>query len=263
MRAEKNRTPILMLSAKGQEIDKVVGLELGRGRLRDQALQPARTARPRAGAAPPRRRPAPSPPMCRTRLRSARCASIAKRLRGQRGKHAFELTPRELKVLALLLPRTRQRGLARNDPHRSLGHRILRHHAHARSARRQAPAEDRSHARASRGICSRSTGWGIGWRRKCVSIKFREPQGEAKIQNNLNFRRNPCGGGMRLRSLHATIVVSPLRFRQLRGSRWLPRRKSRFRSPASTLFGSVAPLGLHRANPYVDGRSKARRPTAL
>src|SRR5580658_4139078 len=29
LRAEKNRTPILMLSAKGQEIDKVVGLELG------------------------------------------------------------------------------------------------------------------------------------------------------------------------------------------------------------------------------------------
>src|SRR6187549_2628839 len=27
LRAEKNRTPILMLSAKGQEIDKVVGLE--------------------------------------------------------------------------------------------------------------------------------------------------------------------------------------------------------------------------------------------
>ena len=29
LRAEKNRTPILMLSAKGQEVDKVVGLELG------------------------------------------------------------------------------------------------------------------------------------------------------------------------------------------------------------------------------------------
>ena len=29
IRAAKNRVPILMLSAKGQEIDKVVGLELG------------------------------------------------------------------------------------------------------------------------------------------------------------------------------------------------------------------------------------------
>src|SRR3954451_3832809 len=29
IRAEKNRVPILILSAKGQEIDKVVGLELG------------------------------------------------------------------------------------------------------------------------------------------------------------------------------------------------------------------------------------------
>src|SRR3712207_1320516 len=29
IRTEKNRVPILMLSAKGQEIDKVVGLELG------------------------------------------------------------------------------------------------------------------------------------------------------------------------------------------------------------------------------------------
>ena len=29
LRAAKNRVPILMLSAKGQEVDKVVGLELG------------------------------------------------------------------------------------------------------------------------------------------------------------------------------------------------------------------------------------------
>jgi DNA-binding response OmpR family regulator len=48
IRSEKNRVPILILSAKGQEIDKVVGLELG-------ADDYARAAGPRARAHPPRR----------------------------------------------------------------------------------------------------------------------------------------------------------------------------------------------------------------
>ena len=106
LRAAKNRVPILMLSAKGQEIDKVVGLELGaddyvtkpfslrellarvqallaarasrrpgqrsadgdRVRQSPHRLQsPARQARQRAVRADPARAEGPGPPLPRTR----------------------------------------------------------------------------------------------------------------------------------------------------------------------------------------------------
>ena len=56
VRATSN-VPILMLSARGEEIDRVVGLESWRGRLHRQAVQPARIAGEVA-------RPAASRPGC-------------------------------------------------------------------------------------------------------------------------------------------------------------------------------------------------------
>ena len=44
--------PIIMLTAKGEEIDRILGLETGRGRLHRQALQPPRGAGPHQGGAP-------------------------------------------------------------------------------------------------------------------------------------------------------------------------------------------------------------------
>ena len=38
LKAKRPSVPVIMLTARGQEVDKVVGLELGRGRLRDQAV---------------------------------------------------------------------------------------------------------------------------------------------------------------------------------------------------------------------------------
>ena len=46
---------IVMLTSRDDEIDKVLGLKLGRGRLRDQAVLPARGPGPRRGAAAPAR----------------------------------------------------------------------------------------------------------------------------------------------------------------------------------------------------------------
>ena len=46
--------PIVMLTAKGSEADVVAGLELGRLRLRDQAVQPAGPHRAHPGRAAPR-----------------------------------------------------------------------------------------------------------------------------------------------------------------------------------------------------------------
>ena len=46
LKAKRPSVPIIMLTARGQEVDKVVGLEVGRRRLCDQALFHPRTAGP-------------------------------------------------------------------------------------------------------------------------------------------------------------------------------------------------------------------------
>ena len=55
IRAARNRMPILMLSAKGPGDRQSGGAGTRRGRLRHEALQPARTAGPRPRAPAPRR----------------------------------------------------------------------------------------------------------------------------------------------------------------------------------------------------------------
>src|SRR5712671_5743883 len=103
IRAEKNRVPILILSAKGQEIDKVVGLELGADdyvtkpfSLRE-LLAPLRALLRRADPAA-----APAAATAPEVIRFGEVEIDPRALRGRRGKKQFELTPRELKVLALL-----------------------------------------------------------------------------------------------------------------------------------------------------------------
>ena len=133
IRATKSRVPILMLSAKGQEVDKVVGLELGAD---DYVTKPFSLRELLARVQALLRRsdfaaePAGDMP---DEIKFGKVRIETKALRGVRGKEKFELT--------------RQRRLARQNPERSLGHRILRHDAHARSARREAAAENRGRAR--------------------------------------------------------------------------------------------------------------------
>jgi DNA-binding response OmpR family regulator len=109
IRAAKNRVPILILSAKGQEIDKVVGLELGAD---DYVTKPfslreliarvqALLRRSQVGAAPASDLP--------TEIAFGKVRVDCKALRGKRGKETIELTPREIRVLAVLF---RERGNA-------------------------------------------------------------------------------------------------------------------------------------------------------
>lgn len=109
LRAAKNPVPILMLTAKGQEADKVIGLELGAD---DYVTKPfgvreliarvhallRRTHPERDGAEPP-------PDVIRFGLVEIDVPA----LRGRRADVSFDLTPRELAVLALL---HRERGNA-------------------------------------------------------------------------------------------------------------------------------------------------------
>jgi len=97
-----------MLSAKGQEIDKVVGLELGAD---DYVTKPfsLRELLARVQALLRRAEPGASATQLPAEIAFGKVRIDGKALRGKRGREAFELTPRELKVLAILF---RERGHA-------------------------------------------------------------------------------------------------------------------------------------------------------
>jgi DNA-binding response OmpR family regulator len=108
IRSAKNRVPILMLSAKGQEIDKVVGLELGAD---DYVTKPfgVRELLARVQALLRRAAPPPEAAELPDQIAFGKVRIDCKALRGTRGREPIELTPRELRVLALLF---RERGHA-------------------------------------------------------------------------------------------------------------------------------------------------------
>lgn len=108
VRAAKSRVPILMLSAKGQEVDKVVGLELGAD---DYVTKPfsLRELLARVQALLRRATPETNTSEVPAEMDFGQVRIDAKALRGKRGKESFDLTPRELKVLAVLW---RERGNA-------------------------------------------------------------------------------------------------------------------------------------------------------
>lgn len=108
IRAGKDRVPILMLSAKSQEIDKVVGLELGAD---DYVTKPfsLRELLARVQALLRRAEPGGSAAELPAEIAFGKVRIDGKALRGKRGREAFELKPRELKVLGILF---RERGNA-------------------------------------------------------------------------------------------------------------------------------------------------------
>jgi DNA-binding response OmpR family regulator len=101
IRAKKNSTPILMLTAKGQEIDKVVGLELGADDyvtkpfgVRELLARIHALLRRAGGETAP-----PLPPQTPFEIGGAMIDPKTFQLR--RGRTVEELTARELKLLQL------------------------------------------------------------------------------------------------------------------------------------------------------------------
>jgi DNA-binding response OmpR family regulator len=109
LRQSNNSIPILVLTAKGREGDKVVGLELGAD---DHVTKPfgVRELIARVHALLRRGQPARSPAdELPDHLHFGHVEIDVPALRGKRDGAAFDLTPRELSVLALLY---RERGNA-------------------------------------------------------------------------------------------------------------------------------------------------------
>ena len=105
VRAADTATPIILLTAKGEEIDKVVGLELGAD---DYITKPfgVRELLARIGAVLRRARPAGAPaaaaeakPDLPPVLRFGAAEIDRRTYRGRLGRHQFELTARELKLI--------------------------------------------------------------------------------------------------------------------------------------------------------------------
>ncbi len=94
-------TPILMLTAKGQEVDKVVGLELGAD---DYIVKPfginELLARIRAAL---RRRHIDEEPLNVAPFSFGLVSINPKTLEGKRGNSSFAITPREVKLLQLFI----------------------------------------------------------------------------------------------------------------------------------------------------------------
>lgn len=103
LRSQGERTAVIMLTAKGQEVDKVVGLELGAD---DYVTKPfsLRELLARVQAQLRRIEPAQtsSSQEVPEEIAFGTVTIRSAALRGTREKDEFELTPRELKIIALL-----------------------------------------------------------------------------------------------------------------------------------------------------------------
>jgi DNA-binding response OmpR family regulator len=104
IRATDTATPILMLTAKGQEVDKVVGLELGAD---DYIVKPFGVnellARVRAGLR--RSRAAKSPPKDNGPIEFGNVRIDPRTFTGTKGGRTFAVTAREIDLLRLFLRR--------------------------------------------------------------------------------------------------------------------------------------------------------------
>jgi DNA-binding response OmpR family regulator len=100
LRAKKVATPILMLTAKGQELDKVVGLDLGAD---DYVTKPfgVRELLARIHALLRRGSATPAPALPDTEFRIGDATIDPKSFQIRRGKVLEELTAKELKLLQL------------------------------------------------------------------------------------------------------------------------------------------------------------------
>src|SRR4051812_45719886 len=102
LRAKKVTAPILMLTAKGQEIDKVMGLEFGAD---DYMTKPFGVRELLARVHALLRRTRPEPATGDLKLEIGKAVVDCKTFQVKIGKTVNELTPKELKLLQIFYER--------------------------------------------------------------------------------------------------------------------------------------------------------------
>ena len=147
LRARSNTTPIVMLTARSAETDKVLGLELGAD---DYVTKPFSITELLARVRAVLRRTGAQKPADRDVVRIGDIEIDFKLHQARRGKARIEFTAREFDLLRYFVAAHRPGRHARADPQRSLGLRGVPDHAHDRQLRRQAAAEDRARAARAR-----------------------------------------------------------------------------------------------------------------
>ena len=124
--------PVVMLTARDDEIDRVVGLRARRRRLRHQALLAARARGPRAGHPAPGR----DAGTAGRAPRRARGGRRRRRHRAARGRAwastVVALTSREFDLLTYLAHNTRAGAVTTPAPRRRVGRGLVRRRAHRR-----------------------------------------------------------------------------------------------------------------------------------
>ena len=185
-----------MLTARTSEDDRVRGLEGGRGRLRAQAVQPARGGGAGAGAAAAGRR---------TRRRAPRSRPGAHRRSG--GRHlaargsggaatAVALTPTEFRLLETLARSPGAHVHARGTGGARVRPRLRRPRPDGRFAHHQPAAQTRCRARAggtSRRCTASATGW---WASMISSLQTPDPRpGRMSSRSGCHWPSARCGGG--------------------------------------------------------------------
>ncbi len=146
LRRGGNRTPILMLTAKAQEAEKVLGLELGAD---DYMTKPFGTRELRARIKALLRRAGGEP---QDQPKSYRFGDIEVDFRRgelRRGGEAVEVTPIEFKLLDVFIRARGRVSEPRPADGRRLGARYLRLRPRRRQPHRESPEEDRAGSRAA------------------------------------------------------------------------------------------------------------------
>ena len=188
--------PIIMLTARGTETDRVVGLELGRRRLRGQALQRRRGRGPHPGRpAPQRRRTAEEPP---ERSRSASSSRPVGAPRARSTARSSSSHARSSTCSPSWPPEPAGRH-PRGPDGRGVGRELVRLDQDARRARRLAAPQARRRPaprRAASTRCAASASASRGaeeWRREPA----RPPRAGARLRAAAGGRR--AGGPARAR----------------------------------------------------------------
>ena len=155
------RRPSIMLTARGEETDRLVGTRPRRRRLRDEAVLPARGRRPGSCGAAPRRPRSGARSRSRCRFERSRRSTRARRevvLRGGGPSTSPARSSTCWRFMASSPGVTYSREELLED---GVGPGVGRRHRHRHRARAEAPGEDRGRSSAPRRLL---TVWGVGYR---------------------------------------------------------------------------------------------------